>query len=78
MEIASRAMTLAKDDRAQVPLRLKTGARLLVLSMIDYGTGWREGAPGRVFVPELKKRFADVTAVEVSTVIEASWRPIAK
>ena len=66
VEIASRAMTLAKDDRAQVPLRLKTGARLLVLSMIDYGTGWREGAPGRVFVPELKKRFADVTAVEVS------------
>ena len=66
VEIASRAMTLAKDDRAQVPLRLKAGARVLVLSMIDYGTGWREGAPGRVFVPELKKRFADVTAVEVS------------
>lgn len=66
VEIASRAMTLAKDDRAQVPLRLKAGARVLVLSMIDYATGWREGAPGRVFVPELKKRFADVTAVEVS------------
>ncbi len=66
VEIASRAMTLAKDDRAQVPLRLKAGARVLVLSMIDYATGWREGAPGRVFVPELKKRFADVTAIEVS------------
>jgi len=66
VEIASRAMTLAKDDRVQVPLRLKAGARVLVLSMIDYATGWREGAPGRVFVPELKKRFADVTAVEVS------------
>jgi beta-glucosidase-like glycosyl hydrolase len=66
VEIASRAMTLAKDDRAQVPLRLKAGARVLVLSMIDYSTGWREGAPGRVFLPELKKRFADVTAVEIS------------
>jgi beta-glucosidase-like glycosyl hydrolase len=66
VEIASRAMTLAKDDRAQVPLRLKAGARVLVLSMIDYGTGWREGAPGRVFLPELKKRFADSTAVEIS------------
>ena len=34
--------------------------------MVDYGSGWREGAPGRVLIPELKKRFADVTAVEVS------------
>ena len=49
-----------------MPLRLPAGARVLLLSMIDYASGWREGAPGRVFVPELKKRFADVTAVEVS------------
>ena len=34
--------------------------------MIDYASGWREGAPGRVLIPELKKRFADLTAVEVS------------
>jgi beta-N-acetylhexosaminidase len=66
VEIASKALTLVKDDRAQVPLRLKAGARVLLLSMIDYATGWREGAPGRVFVPELKKRYSDVTAVEVS------------
>jgi beta-glucosidase-like glycosyl hydrolase len=65
-EIASRALTLLKDDRAQVPLRLPPGARVLLLSTIDYATGWREGAPGRVLIPELKKRFADVTAVEVS------------
>ena len=65
-EVAAKAMTLVKDDRGQVPLRLPAKARVLLLSMIDYATGWREGAPGRVFVPELKKRFADVTAVEVS------------
>ena len=65
-EIASKALTLLKDDRAQVPLRLPSGARVLLLSTIDYATGWREGAPGRVLIPELKKRFADVTAVEVS------------
>jgi beta-N-acetylhexosaminidase len=65
-EIASKAITLAKDDRAQVPLRLPAGARVLLLSMIDYASGWREGAPGRVFVPELKKRYSDLTAVEVS------------
>jgi beta-glucosidase-like glycosyl hydrolase len=66
VEIASKAVTLLKDDRAQVPLRLGAGARVLVLSMIDYASGWREGAPGRVLIPELKTRFADLTAVEVS------------
>ncbi|HYN02175.1 MAG TPA: glycoside hydrolase family 3 N-terminal domain-containing protein, partial [Vicinamibacteria bacterium] len=66
VEIASKAITLLKDERAQVPLRLPAGARVLLLSVIDYGSGWREGAPGRVFVPELKKRYADATAVEVS------------
>jgi beta-glucosidase-like glycosyl hydrolase len=66
VEIASKAVTLLKDDRAQVPLRLPAGARVLLLSMIDYASGWREGAPGRVLVPELRRRFADVTAVEVS------------
>jgi beta-N-acetylhexosaminidase len=39
---------------------------VLLLSVIDYGSGWREGAPGRVFVPEMKKRYADTIAVEVS------------
>jgi beta-N-acetylhexosaminidase len=65
-EIASKAITLVKDDRALVPLRLPGNARVLVLSVIDYASGWREGAPGRVLIPELKKRYADVTAVEVS------------
>ncbi len=65
-EIAARAITLVKDDRGQVPLRLPGSTRVLLLSMIDYASGWREGAPGRVLVPELKKRYADLTAVEVS------------
>jgi beta-N-acetylhexosaminidase len=65
-EVAAKAVTLLKDDRGQVPLRLPQGARVLVLSVIDYASGWREGAPGRVFIPELKKRFGSVTAVEVS------------
>jgi len=66
VEIASKAVTLLKDDRAQVPLRLPANARVLLLSTVDYASGWREGAPGRVLIPELKKRFAGVTAVEVS------------
>jgi beta-N-acetylhexosaminidase len=65
-EVASRAITLVKDDRVQVPLRLPRATRMLLLSVIDYASGWREGAPGRVFVPELKKRFPDATAIEVT------------
>ena len=65
-EAASKGITLVKDDRGQVPLRLATGARVLVLSVVDSASAWREGAPGRVFVPELKKRFPDTTAVEVT------------
>jgi len=66
VEIASRAITLLKDERGQVPLRLPAGARVLLLSVVDYASGWREGAPGRVLIPELRKRFPGVTAIEVS------------
>jgi beta-N-acetylhexosaminidase len=65
-EIAARALTLVKDDGDLVPLRLRPGARVLVLSLLDYASGWREGAPGRVFIPELKKRWSDVTAIELT------------
>ena len=65
-EIAARALTLVKDDGDLVPLRLRPGARVLALSLLDYASGWREGAPGRVFIPELKKRWSDVTAIELT------------
>ena len=66
VEIASRAITLLKDERGQVPLRLPASARVLLLSVVDYASGWREGAPGRVLIPELRKRFPGVTAIEVT------------
>jgi beta-N-acetylhexosaminidase len=65
-EVASRAITLLKDERGTLPLKLEPGARVLYLSVIDYTTGWREGAPSRAFVPELKRRFPALTAIEVS------------
>ena len=65
-EVAARAITLVKDERAQVPLRPPQGARALLLSLVDYASGWREGPPGRVLVPELRKRFPDLTAVELT------------
>jgi beta-N-acetylhexosaminidase len=39
---------------------------VLYLSVIDYASGWREGAPSRTFLPELKKRWPGVTGLELS------------
>jgi beta-N-acetylhexosaminidase len=71
-EIARRAVTLLKDDRGLVPLRLPAASRVLALSLVDYASGWREGAPGRILLPAIKARFAEVTAVEVSDQTSAS------
>jgi beta-N-acetylhexosaminidase len=65
-EICARALTLIKDDRNQVPLPVGKDASILYLSVLDYPSGWREGAPSRTFVPELKKRWPRATAVEIS------------
>ena len=65
-ELNARAITLLKDDRGQVPLAVPATANILYLSVIDYASGWREGVPSRTFLPELKKRWPNVTGVEVS------------
>ena len=64
--LAARAVTLVRDERKLVPLAVPRTAKLLYLSVIDYGTGWREGAPSRTFLPELRRRWPEVTAVEIS------------
>jgi beta-N-acetylhexosaminidase len=65
-EICERAITLIKDERNQVPLKVARGANILYLSVIDYPSGWREGVPSRSFVPALKRRWPNVTAIEIS------------
>ena len=65
-EICERALTLLRDDRNQVPLKVGKDANVLYLSVIDYPSGWREGVPSRTFVPALKKRWPNVTALEIS------------
>jgi len=72
VEIASRAITLLKDERGQVPLALPQKARVLLLSVVDSASGWREAAPGRVLIPELRKRLPGLTAVEVTDRTTAS------
>ena len=65
-ELSARAITLLKDEGNQVPLAVPKTAGVLYLSVVDYASGWREGAPSRTFLPELKKRWPNVTAVEIS------------
>jgi beta-N-acetylhexosaminidase len=65
-EISRKAVTLLKDDRNQVPLRAPRDAAILYLSLLDYPSGWRIGAPGRTFIPELRQRWPNVTAIELS------------
>jgi beta-N-acetylhexosaminidase len=66
LEICSKGLTLVKDEKNQVPLNVPKQAKLLYLSVIDYASGWREGAPSRAFIPALKERWPNVTAVEIT------------
>lgn len=72
VEIAERGITLVKDDRNLVPLAVSREAGVLYLSMVDYVSGWREGAPARTFVPNLKQRWPNLTAIEISDRTTAS------
>ena len=65
-EVSQRSVTLLKDEGPQVPMRLPSTASVLYLSVIDYPSGWRMGAPSRILIPELKKRWPNVTAIELS------------
>ena len=64
--VSQRSITLIKDERDQVPLKIARDAQVLYLSVLDYPSGWRIAAPSRTFIPELRKRWPNVTAIELS------------
>jgi beta-N-acetylhexosaminidase len=65
-EASMRSMTLIKDERRYVPLTVARDTPLLYLSVLDYPSGWLIAAPSRTFIPELRKRYPQVTSIEVS------------
>ncbi|HUF47260.1 MAG TPA: glycoside hydrolase family 3 protein [Vicinamibacterales bacterium] len=65
-ELGQKAITLLRDERNQVPLRVPRDASVLYLSILDYPSGWRIGVPSRTFLPELRARWPNVTAIELS------------
>jgi beta-N-acetylhexosaminidase len=71
-EVSQRSITLIKDDRQHVPLKLPRDAAVLYLSVLDYPTGWRIAAPSRTFIPELRAHWPNVTAIELSDRTTAS------
>ena len=65
-EINDRALTLIRDERNQVPITAGRDANVLYLSVLDYASGWREAVPSRTLVPELKKRWPNLTSIEIT------------
>lgn len=65
-EVSRRSITLLKDERESVPMRLPREANVLYLSILDTPGGWRIAAPSRTFGPELRQRWPNVTALELS------------
>ncbi|MCL4844922.1 MAG: glycoside hydrolase family 3 protein [Acidobacteria bacterium] len=65
-EVSQRSITLIKDEKQQVPLAVPAGAQVLYLSVLDYPTGWRIAAPSRTFQPELRRRWPNLTSIELS------------
>jgi beta-N-acetylhexosaminidase len=64
--VAEHAVTLVKDTRGAVPLKRGRDASVLYLSILDYPSNWRTGAPSRTMIPELKQRWPDTQSVELS------------
>jgi hypothetical protein len=64
--VSERSITLLRDERNAVPLRLPPDAAVLYLSVLDYPGGWAIAAPSRTMAPELRKRWPSLTAIEVS------------
>jgi beta-glucosidase-like glycosyl hydrolase len=71
-QVSQRSITLVKDERNHVPLKLPREAAILYLSVLDYPGGWRIAAPSRAFIPELRTHWRDVTAIELSDRTTAS------
>jgi len=64
--VSERSITLVKDARNSVPLPTPKTGSVLYLSVLDYPSGWRVAAPSRAVIPELKARWANTEAVEIS------------
>jgi beta-N-acetylhexosaminidase len=64
--VSERSITLIKDERNTIPLKLPPTASVLYLSVLDYPRGWRIASPSRTLLPALRSRWANLQAIEIS------------
>lgn len=65
-QIIENAITLVKDKRGALPLRLTAEQKVLFITIVDNSEGWRDGVPGRAFFTGLAQRHPKATSVSVS------------
>jgi beta-N-acetylhexosaminidase len=64
--IIESAITVVRDDKNYLPLKLTPEQRVLTINMVDNSEGWRDGVPGRAFVQGLVKKHPRTTSVFVT------------
>lgn len=60
-----RALTLVRDQKSVIPLKLEENQRVFLLNILDSRLGWREGIPGRSLAQEVLRRHANVVEVQI-------------
>ncbi len=65
-EIIENAITLVRDKKSVLPLKLTEEQKVLFITIVDNAAGWSDGAPGRTFYEGLKQRHANTTNVYVT------------
>jgi beta-N-acetylhexosaminidase len=65
-QIIESAITLVRDNRNVLPMKLAPEQKVLFITIVDNNEGWRDGAPGCAFLAGLMKRHAKTTNVHVS------------
>jgi beta-N-acetylhexosaminidase len=63
--LIERALTLVRDERGVLPLKLEENQRVLLLTILDSATGWREGIPGLAFEQEFLTRHKNTIVVRI-------------
>jgi beta-N-acetylhexosaminidase len=65
-QIIENAITLVRDKRDVLPLKLAPEKKVLFVTMVDNSEGWRDGVPGRAFHAKLAERHPKTTNVYVT------------
>jgi len=60
-----QAITLVRDEKSAVPLKLGDNQRVLIVTIMDSASGWRDGTPGQAFRQEFVKKHRNTISVQV-------------